>query len=225
LAAIPEARLYITDLADMAGLEAAMADKDALVHLAADPNSDAPWERVLPSNVVGAYHAFEAARRAGVKRVVYGSSIMASWGYALDEPYKAIFEGRYDKAPTEVPPVLATDPPRPLDLYSGSKVWGEALAHIYAYRHGLSCLCVRLGWVVAEDRPPEAAYGPPVWCSQRDAAQLVARCLLAPADLRYDVFYAVSDNPHRWVDIGHAREVLGYEPQDSAGDWLPERDD
>ena len=219
MVALPDDRLFLMDLGDMAGLQRAMQGVDAVVHLAADPNANAPWESLLANNVMGAYHVFEAARLAGVKRVIYASSIMVSFGYALDEPYKAIHEGRYADAPDHVPPVQATDPTRPLDLYAGSKVWGEALAHIYAHRHGMSCLCIRIGWVVAEDRPPPARHGPPIWCSQRDVAQMVERCLRAPESLRHDIFYAVSDNPHGWVDIQHARDVLGYEPMDSAADF------
>lgn len=30
----------------------------------------------------------------------------------------------------------------------------------------------------------------------------------------FDIFCAVSDNQYRWVDIDHAREVVGYVPQD-----------
>jgi len=104
-------------------------------------------------------------------------------------------------------------PPRPTEAYSASKVWGEAMARMYAERHKLSCICIRIGWVNAENRPWQAdlAAG---WCSHRDIAQLVTRCVDAPDDLRFDIFYGVSDNRYRWVDIDHAHEVVGYAPQD-----------
>ncbi|MEP7358514.1 MAG: NAD(P)-dependent oxidoreductase, partial [Anaerolineales bacterium] len=100
-----------------------------------------------------------------------------------------------------------------------SKVFGEALAHMYAYTHGLSCLCLRIGWVVADDRPP----GPRaqlLWCSQRDIVQIIERCLSAPAALRFDIFFGQSANRYNLVDIQHARDVLGYLPQDRAEDYL-----
>jgi hypothetical protein len=55
-----------------------------------------------------------------------------------------------------------------------------------------------------------------LWCSHRDIAQLVERCLQAPDSLRFDVFFGQSDNRYNLVDIQHARDVLGYAPEDSA---------
>ncbi|NQU96832.1 MAG: NAD(P)-dependent oxidoreductase, partial [Chloroflexi bacterium] len=53
----------------------------------------------------------------------------------------------------------------------------------------------------------------------RDAAQIVERCVEAPDDVRFDVFYGVSDNRARFRDIEHAREVIGYVPEDGNRDW------
>ncbi len=97
-----------------------------------------------------------------------------------------------------------------MNLYACSKIFGEALAHMYAFAHGMSCLCLRIGWVMPEDKVPRRA----LFCSRRDIVQLVERCIEAPATLRYDVFFGHSDNVDNLVDISHAREVLGYEPQD-----------
>jgi len=94
-------------------------------------------------------------------------------------------------------------------------VWGEALGRVFADTHGLSVICIRIGGVEDEDEPLPQGWSTAVWCSKRDVAQMVERAIQAPDDLRYDVFYAVSDNKWRWVDIGHGREVLGYVPQDS----------
>ena len=44
----------------------------------------------------------------------------------------------------------------------------------------------------------------------------VQRCVDAPESLRFDIFYAMSDNAKRWVDIEHAREVVGFVPDDGA---------
>ena len=56
-----------------------MDGMDVVGQMAADPRSEASWESVLSSNVVGVRNVFEAANRAGVKRVVYASSIKVSW--------------------------------------------------------------------------------------------------------------------------------------------------
>ncbi len=56
------------------------------------------------------------------------------------------------------------------------------------------------------------------WTSQRDFAHLL-ECCLRDEDVTYDVFYAVSDNAARWFDTEHAKDVLGYDPQDDASEW------
>ena len=195
---------------------------DIVVHFAAEPNSDASWESVLASNVIGARNVFEAARLAGVRRVVYASSVTYNWGYLLHEaPYKLIYEGRYDElSPDDVPKIQYDWPPRPISDYPASKVWGEALARVYADTHGVSEICLRFGWVNAEDCPHTYPWARSVWCSQRDAIQAVERVILAPDEMRFDAFYVVSDNKWCWVDLDHGRQVLGYVPQDSAEERL-----
>ena len=110
-------------------------------------------------------------------------------------------------------------PLRPTEPYSASKMWGEGLARAYADVHGLSILCLRFGWVNEGDRPPAAEFGA-IWCSQQDVINLLELCVDAPEALRFDVCYGVSNNRYRWVDIEHARKVIGYEPQDRAEDHL-----
>jgi nucleoside-diphosphate-sugar epimerase len=218
LAKIPDDRFFLADLTDEVALRRAVKGMDAIVHMAANADGEAEWDSVLNSNIIGTYNVYEACRLAGVPRIVFASSIMTIFGYALEEPYKAIHEARLDAVPESVPLITAQDPARPTALYSCSKVWGEAMAHMYAHVHGMSCLCIRIGWVVSEDKPPDEPYANPVWCSQRDIAQLVERCLAAPESVRYDLFYGLSDNEHRWADIAHAREVIGYVPLDRAED-------
>jgi NAD+ dependent glucose-6-phosphate dehydrogenase len=215
-AELPEDRFHLANLEDFDAVAGAIEGMDVVVHMAADPSGERGWESVLNSNVIGAYNIFEAGRLAGVARIVSASSIQTVFGYRDTEPYKTIFQARYDEVdPASIPKLTHKDCPRTLNLYSSSKVWGEALAHTYAYRHGLSCIVLRIGWVVEEDRPPNP-WGRNQWCSQRDVAQLVQCCVDAPDDLRFDIFYGVSNNKFNWVDIDHAREVVGYEPLDSA---------
>ena len=214
---IPPDNFHLADLSDFDAVRQAMEGMQIVVQMAADPRPEASWEEILNSNVVGAYHVFEACRQAGVKRVIYASSVMATWGYQFDEPYKAIKECRFDDVPDHIPIITHKDPTRPTEPYSGSKVWGEGLARMYCDVHGLSCICLRIGWVNAEDEPykPELRA---VWCSQRDIVQLVERCIDAPDDLRFDIFYGMSESQYRWVDIDHAREVVGFVPQDRSED-------
>ena len=216
---VPDDRFFLADLSDHDAVCRAVEGMDVVVQMAATPGPDEDWNRILQGNIVGIHNVFEACRQAGVKRVVYASSIMVSWGYLFDEPYRAINEGRFGDVPDEIPIVTHRHPPRPTETYSASKVWGEAMARTYADVHGLSCLCIRIGWVNGKNHPENPARGS-FWCSQRDIVQLVERCVNAPEDLRFDVFYGVSDSQYRWVDIDHAREAVGYEPLDNAEDYL-----
>ena len=216
---IPADRFVLSDLQDLDMLVESLQGVDVVVHMAADPRVDAPWESTLASNIQGTYCVLEACRQAGVRRTIFGSSVVTSWGYHSEEPYRAIRECRFGDVPEEIPKITHLDPPRPTEAYSASKVWGESMARMYAEVHGLSCICLRIGWVNPEDEPWQAdlAAG---WCSHRDIAQMVGRCVEAPETLRFDIFYGVSDNRYRWVDIEHAREVVGYEPLDNAEDYL-----
>ena len=70
---------------------------------------------------------------------------------------------------------------------------------------------------MAADRPREPREFA-VWCSQRDAVQMIERCLTAPPSVRFDVFFAASRNRWGYRDLSHARAVLGFDPQDAAED-------
>lgn len=211
---IPEDRLRVAELTDFAAVQEAVAGMDVVVHLAATPDPASSWERVHASNIVGSYHVFEACRLAGVARVVYASTVMVIFGYESEEPYRSLLMGRFEAvAPADLRPIRPDQPPRPRELYAASKVWGEGLAYMYAHRHGLSCLALRIGWVLAEDRVP-ARWGESVYCSQRDIAQIIERCVAAPDSLRFGVFFGLSDNRYNLADISNARELLGYAPQD-----------
>ena len=110
---VPEDRFFLVDMSSFDAVCAAFDGMDTVVHMAANPDPGAPWEAILQSNMIGAYNAFEACRQAGVKRIVYASSIMTSWGNQLDEPYKAIKEERLDEVSEDFHIVKHTDPVRP----------------------------------------------------------------------------------------------------------------
>jgi nucleoside-diphosphate-sugar epimerase len=217
---IPAERLRLADLTDFSAVRRAVEGMDVIVHMAADPDGRAGWESVLNNNIVGSYHLFEASRLAGVKRVIYASTNQVVFGFHADEPYRSLFAGRYDeRALDALRPIDHTRPTRPLNYYACSKVFGEALAHMYAYTHSMSCICLRIGWVTDDDQVPRP-NARILWCSQRDIVQLVERCIDAPSSLRFDVFFGQSDNRYNLVDIEHAKNVLGYAPQDRAEERL-----
>jgi len=206
---VPDDRFVLSDLSDLKQVTEAVSGMDVVVHMAADPSGQGGWESVLQSNVIGAYNLFEGCRLAGVERVVFASSIQVSAGYRREEAYERFRSGAAD----DVHVVTHLDPVRPLNLYASSKIWGEALARVYADVHKMSCLCIRIGWVVGDDKLPQPGAGD-IWCSRRDIVQLSQRCVDAPDDVRFDVFYGMSNNERCWVDVKHARDVVGYEPVD-----------
>ncbi|RZI88976.1 MAG: NAD(P)-dependent oxidoreductase, partial [Variovorax sp.] len=61
------------DLADKQAVDALVAGCDAVVHLGG-VSVERPFEEVLEANIKGVFHLYEAARRHGVKRVVFASS-------------------------------------------------------------------------------------------------------------------------------------------------------
>jgi NAD+ dependent glucose-6-phosphate dehydrogenase len=199
------------DIADFEAIRPAFVGVDAVVHLAAVVGGKADLDAYVRGNVVGTYNVFEAARRAGVRRVVFASSGATISGVERDEPYSSFVEARAPSAPM----LTHTSPLRPSGLYGCSKVWGEALARHYADEHSMSVVCLRIGAVKKDDRP-SAARDFSVWCSQRDIATMIGACLDAPPDLRFDIFYVTSRNRRGYRDLEHARKVLGWKPLDSA---------
>ena len=210
---IPAEKFHLCDLTDFDGIRRAVEGMDVVVHLAADPNGES-WQSLLDNNIVGTYHVFEACRMAGVPRIVAASSIMVSQGHREQEPYKAMMERRHVDIPDQFSMITPNIPAEPRGLYGATKVWTESLARVYANRYDMSCLCVRIGQVERDrPRPPQGAD---IYVSQRDIVQIFERCINAADDLRFDVFYGMSNNDYRWVDIDQAQATIGYTPQDRA---------
>jgi nucleoside-diphosphate-sugar epimerase len=215
----------LTDIVDLDALVAAFQGADAVIHLGATSAVSSEWEAVLPSNLIGTYNVFEAARQAGVSRVVFASSNHAI-GTFETENAPALFE-------IDDPRVWDhTAEIRPDSLYGVSKVYGEAVARYYVDHHGLKAYCLRIGGTRGKDDPshPDNLWKPErdaepgievarkrmraVWLSERDCVQLFERCLASDRD--WVLCYGTSDNPRLFWDITHAKDVLGYRPQDSA---------
>jgi nucleoside-diphosphate-sugar epimerase len=216
--AVPGVRCFQADIADFDAIQPAFVGQDVVVHLSANAKLFAPWEAILQTNIIGTYNVFEAARRAGVKRVIYASSGATISTLQREFPYNALVEGRYDEVAAGWPMITHESPTRPSQLYGVSKVFGEVLARHFTDNSDLSIICLRFGVVNDVDRPRNIKEFP-MWCSQRDAVQMVQRCIAAPDTLRYDIFFVTSNNKWGYRDLTHAREIVGYEPQDAAEDY------
>ena len=182
----------VGDCGDPAAMARAATGMDAIVHLAVDPKTRASPERAW-ALIAATWTVFEAARAAGVKRIVFASSNHAAGMATLAE-------------------ALAGGPtPRPDSLYGLCKVTGEAIARHHVDKHGMTALCVRIGSFRPAPRNPRELQ---TWISPRDMAQLV-ECGLTQAQLRYAVVYGFSGNT-RLPQRDPLWETIGYRPADDA---------
>ena len=213
---LPNLDCHQADIADLDAIRPAFAGIDAVVHLAAQIENDIA--AIFRANLQGTGNVLAAAREAGVRRVLFASSGSVMGGYAVLSPYKELLAGEYDQVPATWPMLTAQSPLRPTGLYAASKVWGEELGREYAAAYGMSVLCLRFGRVNPENRPTHSREFC-VWCSQRDAAQMIEKCLAAPLDLPFDTFFVNSDNKWGYRDLQHARHAVGFVPADRAEDY------
>ncbi len=202
----------------------AFEGQDYVVHMAADPSQHAPWDSVLPNNLIGTYNVYEASKRMGVKRVVFASSNHATGMYERDHPYDYIVRGEYEKVRLPVPQVTHRSEIRPDGYYGISKAYGEAMGRYYQEEYGLSVICLRIGTCNKQNSPLYSIRHFATWLSHRDQAQLVRKSLEAPESLKFDIFYGVSANKWRFWDIEHPREVIGYAPEDNAETYRSQYD-
>ncbi len=184
------------DIRDLDAFTAACRDIDVVIHLAADRSPKADfYETLIDLNLIGCYNGFEAAHRSGCKRIVFASSINAVSGYQGSRT------------------VSWDAPVFPQNVYGATKCFGEALGRVYADRHDLSCISVRLGsprFDQAGDWDPER---PSHEISPRDTAQLFARCIDVE-DLDWAIVPGISRHKKGWQDVEDACRPLGYQPQD-----------
>jgi uronate dehydrogenase len=177
------------DLADAAALERLMDGVDAIVHLGGIAVEEA-WEKIMPANLAGAYNVFEAARRAGVRRVVVASS-----NHAV---------GFYPRSETIDDHVL----PRPDGRYGLSKAFAEMLGRLYADKYRMEVFCIRIGAMTLE---PEDVRRLAIWIHPEDLTSLVELGLTAPG-IHFEIVYGMSDNKRAWWDNSNALR-LGYRPR------------
>ena len=174
---------------------------DRIVHLAADPRVDAPWDSVLRNNIVGTRNVYEAARQFGIPGLVFASSNHVTGANERRPPQRST-------------PLRSSDPIAPDSYYGVGKAFGEALARFFREVHGVRSICLRIGAVLPDDDPGRSVRLRKIWLSHRDLVQLVRLSLRA--ELAFGIFYGISDNRDALWDITEARRQLGYQPQDDA---------
>jgi nucleoside-diphosphate-sugar epimerase len=185
------------DITDDGFMDEGLDGVDTVVHLAANPSPDTPWEDLLRNNIIGTRTVVQAAIRHHVRRFVFASSIHAVSGYP---------PGRQ---------VHADEPVSPGDEYGVTKCFGEAMARYAATQHGVSSLCIRIGSFQPPERAERSAFLRFMnsFVSRRDLDQLIARCI-DDDELQFAIFHGLSNNRFNRMEIETARELVGYDPQD-----------
>jgi len=193
LAALNDPATVPCDLADSAAVLQLLQGVQAVVHLGGI-SVEGPWMPILQANIHGLHNLYEAARRQGVKRIVFASSNHVT--------------GCYEQGRRTHP----SEPPRPDGNYGLSKMFGEGIASLYWDRYGIQTVCLRIG--TATPAPPDRR-GLSTWISLRDLASLVSAALTAP-DVGFLVAYGMSGNTRAWWDTQEAWSRLGFVPQDDS---------
>ena len=185
------------DLQDVNALRTAMEGREVVVHLAAT-SDEAPFlESLVPNNVIGLYNTFQAALDAGVRRIVYASTVQT---IAHNPPERR---------------VEIDDPPRPITMYAATKVFGEVLGRWYHDTHGLEFVGIRIGAFQPYDSPLLSQYPAfrDLWLSPGDARRLLRRAI-DTEDVGYTLVFGTSITARERVSLDSARARLGYAPED-----------
>ncbi len=191
----PNEELMECDLGDLDAVMKVVEGCDGIVHFGAAP-VEKPWEEILNSSIKGGYNVYEAARRHGIKRVVYASSIHAVG-----------FERREAGADTHTEH-------NPDTLYGVSKCFVEDLAKMYFNKFQIESVCLRINSCFPE---PADRRHLATWMSFSDLVQLVERSLVAER-VGFTVVYGISNNREAFFS-NHKAVHLGYRPKDSAEDY------
>jgi uronate dehydrogenase len=202
--------LCVGDITDAGFMDTVCAGVDAVVHLGALKTEDT-WENLVRVNVDGARTVLEAARLAGVPKVILASSVHAVGFYREPGSFP---EPAGVPAPVSSDGVPASIPVRPDSYYGVSKAAVEALASLYADRYDMAVFALRLGDCAPE---PPGEWALHSWLSPDDCGRLIEACLTADVT-GYRVLWGISRNARRWWSLTEGAEI-GYMPLDDAEEY------
>jgi uronate dehydrogenase len=187
----PGERYMRADLAQMDQIAPVLEGADMVVHFGAIVD-EKPFEELLGPNFVGSYNIWEAGYKAGVRRIVYASSI-----HAVGMHLKSDFIG-----------IDAEH--RPDTFYGLAKCFTEDLGRMYWDKRGMESVHLRI--LSCAQVNNTRALGS--WLSYGDLIQLVTRAIDTPS-VGFAIIYGVSNNDRAPVDNSKA-SFLGYRPVDNA---------
>jgi L-arabinose 1-dehydrogenase [NAD(P)+] len=200
-------------------LTEAFAGNSTVVHLAGNPSPEADWESVLQTNINGTYNVFEAARQAGVDRIIFASTNHVQHMYNAADP------GSPELTGTDTRPVSPDDPARPDSYYGVSKLTGEGLGSYYADRHGMNVINFRIGWLLTREEllnyqnesEGRARQARVLWLSPRDWRHAIRQAI--KTDLSgVETLVAQSRNQERYFSLIETMRTIGFQPQDDSSE-------
>ena len=205
--ASPVGESVIGSITDAVALDRAMAGCSTVVHLAATPDEADFMTELLPNNIVGVYQVLEAARRAGVGRILLTSSVQTVGGIRLPA----------DR------PLRLSDGTAPPNAYAVSKIFAENLGHMFVLRHRMTVIAARLGWMprrlAALERMRSHASGQAIYVSHRDTGRFYVAAVEAAVSGFRLVYVSSKPSPGAYgLDPEPARLAVGYEAVDTYPD-------
>ncbi len=191
----------IGDLLDRDAVLEAVAGKDIVIHLAAEPDEADFIEKLIEPNVRGLFHVCDAAQRQGVSTLILASTVQVILGHSLDELVKI------------------EDGPKVTNHYALTKLWAEDMGEMYSRMYDLAVIAVRLGWLPRSKEHAEelgaTPWGPDVYFSHDDAARFFRACVdVALEPGRFEIVFASSRAKKPRLDPEPAKRLVGFEPQD-----------
>jgi NAD(P)-dependent dehydrogenase (short-subunit alcohol dehydrogenase family) len=195
--------MIVGTLTSEADVAQAMRGVHTVIHLAATPDDADFLAEIVPNNIIGVYHIFEEAQKAGVQRLIVASSGQVVWHQRLRGPF----------------PIDANVQPTPRYWYAAAKVFLEAAGRSFAEKFGMEVIAVRLGWCprtpeqVEEIRAETGAQE--VYLSPSDAGRFFACAVEAKLPSKFNVVYATSKPKNPLYDLETTKALLGYEPREA----------
>jgi uronate dehydrogenase len=186
------AEVVLGNLADATAVDKIVEGVDAIVHMGG-VSVEGPFGPILQANILGVYNLYEAARKFGVKRIVFASSNHVTGFYKQDQT------------------ITVDHPPRPDGMYGVSKAFGEDLSRYYFDRYGIETACIRIGSSFPEPKDRRMLA---TWLSYDDLYRLIIACLSTPI-LGHSIIFGNSKNKVSWWDNSGAKHI-GFVPEDSA---------
>jgi uronate dehydrogenase len=195
--------MVVGTLTNESDIARAMTGVQTVIHLAATPDDADFLAEIVPNNIIGVYHIFEQAQKAGVKRMVVASSGQVVWYQRMTGPL----------------PIGVDVQPTPRYWYAAAKLFLEGAGRAFAEKFGIEVIAVRLGWCprtpeqVEEIRAEEWAQD--VYLSPGDAGRFFACAAEATLQDKFNVVYATSRAKRVMYDLETTKTLVGFEPQES----------